>query len=1001
MSKDKVVKNGNGEVNMNFYKSIIENSPTGYAYHKIILDENNGPCDYEFIEVNIAFESLTGLKRIDILGKHITEVLPDFKKDAFNWIRFYGNIAINGGREEFEQFSEPLKRWYKVTVNSPEKYYFVTHFIDITNEKTQLDELQKNTDRLTNVLEGTNVGTWEWNVQTGETVLDERWAEIIGYTLEEISPVSIETWTRFVHIEDLNKSEAQLKRVFDRELDYYDIECRMKHKDGSWSWVQDRGKVTSWTADRKPIIVSGTHTDITERKRVEDDLQKSEYKLKEAQRLAHIGHWDWDYQKNTLSWSDEVFNIFGLAIGEFEVSTENFENAIHPEDLQFFLSEREKSLVAGNDVSIEHRIVRPDGEIRYVHERARIIRDVEENPLFILGTIQDTTERKQAEDDLRDNEFRFHMALECTNTGIWDWNMIKNEVVFSIEWKKMLGYDDHEVENTFAGWKNLWHPDDATSIEKALNDHLAGKTAKYEIIHRCRHKDGDWRWIVTRGEILKDLENKPYRWIGTNVDITEIKQIEAQLYQEKDQFKTTLLSVGDGIISTDAKGNVVILSPIAEQLTGWPQAEAVGRSIEEVFHISNEFTRERCDNPVTKVLDTGDIIELANHTLLISKDGFERSIENSAAPIKDAQGKITGVVLVFRDVTEKKKSRDEITYLSFHDYLTGLYNRRFFEAEVKRLDTERNLPFTIIMGDVNGLKLINDSFGHFAGDELLIRIAKILKKSFRAADIIARVGGDEYAILLPKTDGSEAQKLINRTLELLLKEKVRDLDLSISFGWATKTVMSQTTDLVTKMAEDYMYNNKLFEGPSVRGRVIDSIVATINAKSPREQAHSERVSELCVAIGEALKFEEGEIKTLKVFGLLHDIGKIAIDDDILNKADDLTDQEHNEIKRHSEIGFRILSTVNDMSEIADYVLCHHERWDGKGYPKGLAGDSIPLPSRICAIADAYDAMTSDRSYRPALTHEFAVEELQKNSGTQFDPKLVVAFLQKVLPKLSH
>ncbi len=870
---------------MDLHKSIIERFPVGYAYHKIIRDENNRPCDYEFIEVNSAFENLTGLKRSDILGKNVSEVLPDIKKSAFNWIEFYGNIAINAGVEEFEQFSEPLRRWYQVKVYSPEKGYFITIFSDISNERRQINELE---------------------------------------------------------------------------------------------------------------------LQITQRKLAEDKLRANEELLNASQRLSKVGGWEWNVETQAMYWTEETYRIHDFSPGEMDPGSakhiKRSAECYEPKDRPVILAVFQRCVEEGQPYDLERPFTTAKGRRLWI--RTTAIPVVESGKVIrVIGNIMDITDRKQVEQALRESETRYRKAQELGKVGNWEYNLKTTEFWGSDEAKKMYGFDPtkdnfsvEEVESCII---------ERERVHQSLVD-LIENSKPYNLEFDIITKDtGKIKTFISIAELEKDKAGKPLKVSGVVQDITDRKKMEQLLFREKDQFKTTLLSVGDGIISTDVKGKVLILNPIAEQLTGWRQAEAVGRSSDEVFHIIDEFTRERCDNPAQKVIETGEIIELANHTHLISKDGFERPIEDSAAPIKDEQGNITGVVLVFRDFTEKKKIRDEITYLSFHDHLTGLYNRGFFEAEMERLDTERNLPITIVMGDVNGLKLINDSFGHAAGDELLIRIAKILKKSFRAADIIARVGGDEYAILLPKTDGSEAQKLINRTLELLLKEKVRDLNLSISFGWATKTDLSQTTDLVTKKAEDDMYNNKLFEGPSVRGRVIDSIVATINAKSPREQAHSERVSDLCIAIGEALKFEEGEIKTLKVFGLLHDIGKIAIADDILNKADGLTDKEYNEIKRHSEIGFRILSTANDMSEIADYVLSHHERWDGKGYPKGLAGESIPLPSRICAIADAYDAMTSDRSYRPALTHEFAVAELLKNSGKQFDSELVDIFVEKVLPTLRN
>ncbi|WP_311135940.1 PocR ligand-binding domain-containing protein [Acetobacterium malicum] len=341
------------------------------------------------------------------------------------------------------------------------------------------------------------------------------------------------------------------------------------------------------------------------------------------------------------------------------------------------------------------------------------------------------------------------------------------------------------------------------------------------------------------------------------------------------------------------------------------------------------------------------------------------------------------------------REQEAIKHLSFHDHLTGLYNRRFYEEELTRLDTERNWPLTIVLGDVNGLKLINDSFGHRTGDRLLQKTAAALTRGCRADDIIARMGGDEFVVLFPQTDAVEAARLIKRIKKILANERIEGLEISVSFGSETKTSAADDIQEVFRTAEDAMYHNKLYEGPSLKGRVIDSIIAVLNQKSSREEAHSRQVSELCQKMGEALALEDYQIKELKAFGLLHDIGKIAIADKILNKSGPLTDYEWIEIKNHAEIGYRILSTNKDMTEIATYVLAHHERWDGTGYPKGLKGLEISLPARICAIADAYDAMTSERSYKSTLSEAEVRTELQKNAGTQFDPDLVQLFIEQL------
>jgi len=349
-----------------------------------------------------------------------------------------------------------------------------------------------------------------------------------------------------------------------------------------------------------------------------------------------------------------------------------------------------------------------------------------------------------------------------------------------------------------------------------------------------------------------------------------------------------------------------------------------------------------------------------------------------------------------RDISKQKLLQEKLEYLSYHDQLTKLYNRWYFNEEIKRLDVKRNLPITIVMGDVNGLKLINDSFGHEYGDKLLIKASKSIIKGCREDDIVARMGGDEFAILLPKTDEFQTESIIKRINELAKEEKLDAIEVSISFGWETKYDIDTKIDEIFQKAEDRMYKKKVFDSPSMRGNTINTILKTLHEKNKREEEHSMRVSEYCEKLGKEMGLNDSKVFELKSVGLLHDIGKVAIPESILNKPGKLTLKEYEKVKTHSDIGYRILSTVNEMSDMANYILYHHERWDGKGYPRGLKEEEIPIQSRIIAIADAYDAMTSFRTYREPLTKEQAIQELLKNRGKQFDAKLIDIFVTKVL-----
>lgn len=356
--------------------------------------------------------------------------------------------------------------------------------------------------------------------------------------------------------------------------------------------------------------------------------------------------------------------------------------------------------------------------------------------------------------------------------------------------------------------------------------------------------------------------------------------------------------------------------------------------------------------------------------------------------------KVNGVV---HDITNLKSEQDKLLYASTHDYLTGVYNRRFYGNHLLTVDEHHNLPISVIICDINGLKIINDNFGHDEGNKVLVKVAQLLESNIdRERAFVARVGGDEFVILLKNTSENECSHLLENLIHITNSTQVNKIKLSVSFGFATKSDIEDDLNKKIQYAEDEMYRYKIADSSSVRNKMINALLNSLYEKDTISEEHSKRVSDLSASLAEAFKLSQQKISDIRLAGNLHDIGKITISNEILNKKTNLTKEEYDLIKTHPEKGYRILHSMGGLDLLANYVLQHHERIDGKGYPNGLSGDDISLEAKIITIADSFDAMTSYRDYKDSLTLPEAIIELRRCKGTQFDSDLTELFITQVL-----
>lgn len=471
-------------------------------------------------------------------------------------------------------------------------------------------------------------------------------------------------------------------------------------------------------------------------------------------------------------------------------------------------------------------------------------------------------------------------------------------------------------------------------------------------------------------------------------DVTEAHQAKRQRAENELLFRMVTENCRDCLCLHGEKARYLYASPAIRLVLGYEPEEIVGMTPFDLVHPDDLQT---ILEPFRLMMLTG-----APHGSVAAryrhKQGVYRWLETVVVKVEGCP--LPGVLYQSstRDVTERKLLEERLTEMGYRDALTGLYNRTYFEEELKRLDRRRDGAVGLVIVDVDGLKVVNDALGHDAGDDLLKRAARTLTECFRQEDLIARIGGDEFAVLMSDVNMDDLRLAGRRITNRIEEDNCGNPPaLSLSLGYAAGEDNGTPMRELFREADDNMYRDRLYRGKSARGAIVNILRRLLTERDFATEEHGNRLESLAVSLGQAAGLSEERLSDLALFAQFHDVGKVGVPDAILSKPGPLTPHERKEVERHCDVGYRIASATSELLPIAEWILRHHEWWNGRGYPLGLGRESIPLECRVLAIVDAYDAMTSDRPYRKAMSHEAAIAELERCAGTQFDPALVEIF----------
>ncbi len=725
------------------------------------------------------------------------------------------------------------------------------------------------------------------------------------------------------------------------------------------------------------------NTEMQERKQTEEALRESEAKFQKLFDEAPVGYHEYDTEGRITRVNRTELEMLGYASEEvLGQPVWKFIGEVEP-SRHAVLAKLAGTTPPGH--SFERSYRRKNGTEFPVIISDRPLRDREGKIIGIRSTIQDITDRKQAEEILKEHQ----EVIEGSQDMIAVVDQNYNYLLANNAFLKYRGVDREQVIGRSIS-EVLGNDVFEKVIKKNLDTCFQGKVVQHEMKYTYPVLDERDLWVSYFPIKGPQGVNRVASVIR---DITEQKRAEKKVKESEERFRQ---------LAENIREVFYIYEPDIRQLSYVSSAymEIWGRTSQSLYEEPRSFLdtiHPEDKDRVIRSLERKSRGEVEEVYRIVRRDGSIRWIKERSFPIYDDSGKAYRIVGIAADITDLKLGEEKMKYLSSHDPLTGLYNRIYFEEEMSRIEKSRYGTVAIVSCDVDGLKLVNDTLGHNQGDNLLIAAAGVIKESFREGDLVARIGGDEFSAILPNTTESALENTCRRIQKAVESYNAihPELPLSISVGFAVSNRIYGNLKDVFKEADNNMYRKKLSRTQSVRSTIIKTLTNTLKARNFTTEKHVIRLEKLLISLAALIGLSESTKSDLSLLAKFHDIGKVGISDSILFKKGPLTSEGWAEMRRHCEIGYRIALSASDLVPIADWILKHHEWWDGTGYPLGIKGEEIPMECRLLAIAEAYEALTSVRPYRNALSHAEAVAELMSHSRTHFDPKLLEKFLQIV------